>query len=260
MRRQGTLLVVGLGSLGSVTATWLAPWVTRLVLVDPDCVEVANLVRQAYTHAEVGGPKAVALSARLTAEHPHLRCDAVVGALKDEGAVAHLIRQYGVTAALVTTGTEADFALARALRSHALPHVVGRCYARARYWEGVVVDGSQGSSYAEVRRHVMAGPTPQPTPEQRAAYGAVGELVAEPATAMETGWAAAWLARLMGQMLVPPALREGWFWARLAAGATCWIGGLVVENVTEAGSDAGAAYGVDVPGVVHAWSADEIAP
>jgi hypothetical protein len=183
-----------------------------------------------------------------------------VDALTDEGAVAQLLRRNGVTAALVTTGTEADFALARALRSHALPHVVGRCYARARYWEAIVVDGSQGPSYAEVRRRVMAGPSPLPTPEQRAAYGAVDELIAEPATAMETGWAAAWLARLMAQMVVSPVLREGWCLVRLAAGATCWIGGLVVERETETGRDAGAAYGVDVPGIIHAWSADEIAP
>ena len=56
-------------------------------------------------------------------------------------------------------------------------------------------EGGGGSSYEEVRQRVVAGPAPEPTPEEVAAYGAVGELAAEPATAMECGWAATWLAR-----------------------------------------------------------------
>jgi hypothetical protein len=70
---------------------------------------------------------------------------------------------------------------------------------------------------------------------------------------METGWAAAWLARLTAQIMQPLPLREGWFLARLAAGASCFIGGVVVEREAQ-----GAAYGVSVPGMVHAWSIEEI--
>ena len=105
---------------------------------------------------------------------------------------------------------------------------------------------------------MAAGPTPAPTPEEIAAYGAVGELHAEPATAMETGWAAMWLARLTAQMMVPPSLREGWLLARLAAGASCFIGGVVVEQ-SAGNRENGAAYGVGVPGEAHAWSIAEIA-
>ena len=266
-RRRGTLLIAGLGSLGSVAARWLAPWVERLVLVDPDHVEVANLVRQHYTDAHVGEAKAVALAKMLGADAEDMHAPQapaiypVVDALTDDAQVTALIRRFGVTAALVTTGTQADFAIARAARAAGLPHVVGRCYARARFWEGIVVDecalavgdDSAGLSYEQVRRAVTLGPTPAPTPEEVAAYGAVGELVGEPATAMETGWAASWLARLTVQMMTPVSLREGWLLARLAAGASCFVGGLVVEIGAE-----GAAYGVRVPGEVHAWSAAEI--
>lgn len=266
LRRQGTLLIAGLGSLGSVAAEQLAPWVERLVLVDPDKVEMVNLVRQRYARCQIGTAKALALASRLGVEHVGLACEPVVAALCDEEEVARLIEGHQVTAALVTTGSHADFAIARALRAAEIPHVVGRCYRRARYWEGIVVDG--GPSYEQVRRRVASGPAPAPTPEEIAAYGAVNEaedgLVAEPATAMECGWAALWLARLTAQLMNPPALREGWLLARLATGASCFIGGVIVEQgameegtvakrVEKSGEDEWA-YGVAVPGEVHAWS------
>jgi hypothetical protein len=56
-------------------------------------------------------------------------------------------------------------------------------------------------------------------------------------------------------------LREGWLLTRLAAGATCFIGGIVAEENTENDTEkavAGPAYGVAVPGEIHAWSAAEI--
>ena len=257
-QRRGTLLIAGVGSLGSVAARHLAPWVERLVLVDADQVEMTNLVRQHYTHDQVGEAKAVALAASLSIGVSVPEMIPVVDALTDDAQVAALMRRYDVTAALVTTGTHADFAIARAAHAAGIPHVVGRCYARARFWEAIVVDGAQsgaaqGPTYEQVRRAVAVGPTPAPTPEEIAAYGAVGELAGEPATAMETGWAALWLARLMTQMMTPASLREGWLLARLAAGATCFVGGVVVEMGVE-----GAAYGVRVPGEIHAWSAAEI--
>ena len=85
------------------------------------------------------------------------------------------------------------------------------------------------------------------------AGAAPGELVAEPATGVETGWAAAWLARLTLQLGVPHALRARWFLARQAAGANCWIGGLVVEA-----GEGGAAYAVTTPGQVWAWPVGQI--
>jgi molybdopterin/thiamine biosynthesis adenylyltransferase len=196
-----------------------------LVLVDPDRVERVNLVRQAYSHHQLGQSKAVALAQALEAAYPGLTCEPVVASLCNESDVAELIRKHGVTAALIATGTHADFAIARGLRAEAIPHVVGRCYTRGRFWEGIVVDGAAGPSYEQVRRAAVAGPPAAPTPEEIASYGAVGELAGEPATAMETEWAALWLARLMAQMMAPAGLRERWL-LHYGAGAGSWrVGG-----------------------------------
>jgi molybdopterin/thiamine biosynthesis adenylyltransferase len=208
-----------------------------------------NLVRQAYSWSQLGQPKALALAEALREAHPALEVEPMITSLTDEGQVSDLIQAYGVTAALVTTGTHADFAIARGLRTAGIPHVVGRCYARGRFWEGIVVDGGAGPSYEQVRRAVTAGPSAAPTPEEIASYGAVDDLAGEPATAMETGWAAIWLARLTAQMMAPINLREGWLLARLAAGATCFVGGVAVEQGAH-----GPAYAIRVPGQVHAWS------
>jgi len=166
------------------------------VLVDPDCVEEANLVRQAFMAGQIGQAMADALAKSLRAAWSGVDHVPLVTSLRDEQQVAELITAYGISSALVTTGSEADFAIARALRAAEIPHVVGRCYARACYWEGIVVDGVKGVSHEQMRRQ------------------AAGELAAEPATAMEKGWAATWLARLMTQLMTPATLREGWMLAR----------------------------------------------
>ncbi|HEY1014228.1 MAG TPA: hypothetical protein VGE07_16060, partial [Herpetosiphonaceae bacterium] len=100
---------------------------------------------------------------------------------------------------------------------------------------------------------LVAGPAAPPTPEQRAAYSAAGALEAEPATLIESGWAAAWLARLTRQLLAPPALRERWLLDLLAAEAVCLIGGVGCEP-----TPVGPAYRVALPGQIHAWHRSEI--
>ncbi len=252
-RRRGVLLVVGLGSLGSVAAQQLAPYVERMVLVDPDRVEPANVARQAFAYTSVGSFKADVLAQTIAAQHG-TACLPLTIALQDEAALTALVRAQGIDLALLTTGAQAEFALARALSAAGIAHVAGRCYPRARFWEGIVVEGQGGPTYAEVRRTMMPGPVPLPTAEERAAYGALGdELPGEPATGIETGWAAAWLARLTLQLGAPSGLRERWFLARQAAGANCWIGGLDVEEHGE-----GAAYAVHTPGQVLAWTAQQV--
>jgi hypothetical protein len=149
---------------------------------------------------------------------------------------------------LVATGTGADFAIARALHALDVPHVIGRCYPRARYWEAILVDGRRGPALDQVRGHLRAGPAPAPTPEQIAAYSDAGALEAEPATLIESGWAAAWLARLAAQLLAPAGLRERWLLELFAAGQTCLIGGVGVERTPD-----GPAYAIAQPGEIRAW-------
>jgi hypothetical protein len=255
--RRGALLIAGLGSLGSVAAEYLAAHAASFVLADPERVDAYNPVRQAYGVADLGRPKAHALRDRLI----ELRTGRETGgrpaqsaicnlqsAIRDERQVAELVARHGITTALVTTGTDADFAIARALRALDVPHVVGRCYPRARYWEAVVVDGRRGPAFADIRGQTIPGPAAPLTPEQRAAYSDAGALEAEPATLVESGWAAAWLARIAWQLLAPAGLRERWLLELLAAGRTCLVGGSVVEHTGD-----GPAYGVAAPGEIHAW-------
>jgi hypothetical protein len=250
--RRGALLIAGLGSLGSVAATHLVRHSANLVIADPDLVDTCNPARQAYPTAAIGRPKAQALRDRLLAAGA-AQVVALDAALADEHQVATLIERYAITTALVATGTNADFAIARALRDRDVPHIVGRCYPRARYWEAILVDGRRGPGLDDLRGHLHAGPTPAPTPEQIAAYSDSGALEAEPATLVESGWAAAWIARLAAQLLAPAGLRERWLLELLAAERTCLIGGVGVERTPD-----GPAYAVARPGEIQAWDRDSI--
>jgi hypothetical protein len=250
--QRGRLLIAGLGSLGSVAAVHLIDHAAGFVIADPDRVDVYNPVRQAYPVAAIGRPKAAALRDQLLV----LGADEVVAlpqALTDERQIETIIAKYRITAALVVTGTAADFAIARALRHGDIPHVGGRCYPRARYWEAILVDGRRGPSLADLRGHLYLGPTPPPTPEQQAAYSDAGALEAEPATLIESGWAAVWLARLTAQFLTPPGLRERWFLELLAAATTCLVGGVGTEPTA-----VGPAYRINQPGQIRAWSRTNI--
>ncbi len=352
---RGTLLIAGLGSLGSVAACALAPLFEQLVLVDPDHVDAANPVRQAFPVSSVGQPKAQALAAQLAASthgpaihpsnaadqqrdlhqptpahdaadlrlpappaamHPRpasthgpailpanasdqqrdlhqpapahdaadLRLPAPPAAMhpppaSDHGAAilqpvpqasavptihayscaldaattATLIAEHGVSMALVATGTAADFAIAAALRAANVPHIVGRCYPRAHYWEAIIVDGERGPAFDALRGHIRPGPSAAPTPEQRAAYSELGALEAEPATLIESGWAAQWLARLCGDLRQPQGLRPRYLLQLLHNEQTCLIGGTQVQPTA-----AGPAYQIEQPGQVRAWQRQNI--
>jgi molybdopterin/thiamine biosynthesis adenylyltransferase len=244
---RGNLLIAGLGSLGSVAAMLLADHARSLVVADPDRVDGYNPVRQAYPASAIGHLKADVLRNHLIAAGAN-DVVAIGQALRDERAIGELIERHGITAALVTTGTAADFAIARALRARDLPHLVGRCYPRARYWEAIVVDGRRGPALSDIRGQLIPGPSPGPTPEQIAAYSDAGALEAEPATLVESGWAAAWMARLTAQLLAPLGLRERWLLELLAAERTCLVGGVGVEPTAD-----GPAYGIERPGAIRAW-------
>ncbi|BFU60670.1 MULTISPECIES: HesA/MoeB/ThiF family protein [Rodentibacter] len=69
---QSTVLIVGLGGLGSPIARYLAgSGVGKLLLADHDKVEISNLGRQIlFTVADINQPKATATAKRLTAVNP----------------------------------------------------------------------------------------------------------------------------------------------------------------------------------------------
>lgn len=90
--REATVLVVGMGGLGSPAALYLAAaGVGRLVLVDDDTVDVTNLQRQVlYADDDVGRPKAECAARRLAALNPRVRLEAHVERLGADTALARV--------------------------------------------------------------------------------------------------------------------------------------------------------------------------
>lgn len=84
---DSSVLVIGLGGLGSVAAMYLAgAGVGRLLLADRDRVEVSNLQRQIlYTQEDVGRPKTEAARRRLAELNDEVRIEACEGRLTPEG-------------------------------------------------------------------------------------------------------------------------------------------------------------------------------
>ena len=76
---DSTVLIVGLGGLGSAAGLYLAgAGVGRLLLVDRDRVDASNLQRQIlYTQADLGRPKAEAAREHLSALNPDVAIDAL---------------------------------------------------------------------------------------------------------------------------------------------------------------------------------------
>ena len=84
--RASSVLVVGLGGLGSPVAMYLAAaGVGRLVLADFDAVDLSNLQRQIiHTTAQIGRPKAESARVALAALNPDVDLVTVKRSLVDE--------------------------------------------------------------------------------------------------------------------------------------------------------------------------------
>ena len=133
--------------------------------------------------------------------------------------------------------------LQRALERRAALEVLGEALPPGEIERALRVANRERRLGRDLRGHLRLGPAPAPTPEQLAAYSDAGALEAEPATLIESGWAAAWLARLAAQLLAPSGLRERWLLELLASKQVCVLGGVGVEQTAD-----GAAYGVALPG------------
>lgn len=148
--REASVLVVGVGGLGSPVATYLAAaGVGRLGLVDPDTVDVSNLHRQPlYSVADLGRPKVDVAAERLRALNPHVCVEAHAVRL-DAGNAAGLVGRYDV----VADGTDTfstrylvNDACVAAGRPNAFASV-SQFTGQAAVFGGVLPDGRRGPCY-----------------------------------------------------------------------------------------------------------------
>ena len=94
---EASVLIVGLGGLGTPAATYLTgAGVGRIGLCDHDTVGLANLQRQTlYTEAEIGLPKTECARKRLSAMSAHTVFDTYPRGLLPENA-REIIRRYDI--------------------------------------------------------------------------------------------------------------------------------------------------------------------
>ncbi|MDX2422465.1 MAG: molybdopterin-synthase adenylyltransferase MoeB [Amphritea sp.] len=122
---KSTVLIIGVGGLGSPVAMYLAAaGVGRLVLVDDDKVELTNLQRQIIHRTEtIGQPKVASAKAALSALNPDIQVDAIDGRLEGEA-----LEQQVIAADLVVDCSDnfaTRFALNDACVKHKTPLVSG---------------------------------------------------------------------------------------------------------------------------------------
>jgi molybdopterin-synthase adenylyltransferase len=86
--RNARVLVVGVGGLGGISATYLAAaGVGHLRICDSDSVELSNLNRQIlFTPENIGKPKAALVAKRISAQNPEIEIEAISDKLTETNA------------------------------------------------------------------------------------------------------------------------------------------------------------------------------
>jgi molybdopterin/thiamine biosynthesis adenylyltransferase/rhodanese-related sulfurtransferase len=148
--REASVLVVGVGGLGTPVATYLAAaGVGRIGLVDDDTVDVSNLHRQPlYTAADVGRLKVEVAAERLALLNPYVRVETHPVRL-DAGNAERLVGRYDVVAdGTDTFGTRylVNDACVRTGRPNAFASV-SQFAGQAAVFGGRLHDGGQGPCY-----------------------------------------------------------------------------------------------------------------
>ncbi len=88
---NATVAVCGLGGLGSNIAVCLArAGIGKLILIDYDKVELANLHRQQYKFSQIGHYKANALSANLQEINPYVKLETHITRITENNATTLL--------------------------------------------------------------------------------------------------------------------------------------------------------------------------
>jgi hypothetical protein len=257
--RDRHLLVVGCGSVGSEAVRLLACAGSglRWTLVDGGVVSVFNPQRQWFGCSEIGGAKVEALAARLSPA-PVRAVQRELGAASVDD-LQRLLEEDRPDLALLTTGTHDHGALAEVLWRAGVPHLAACAYPRARFYEvSVVLPAEATACLCCFRGHLYRGRESAPAvPDElaRFLYRDISpaererlyvDLVAEPATRVETARVGDVLAQCAVEALAAPCDRGPWFARLLAEGTTCLLGG----NVVERDAEGTLAYGLSYPGQV----------
>lgn len=252
--RNANVLIIGIGSLGSLIADHFRIMGANVIGIDGKDVSLFNPVRQLYPTSSIGKPKAHELPGILAHRNGvsfketscgksdysvvcanGQRFTGVAAEIEDSKigstAFTDILETYAPDLVILTTAHPAEFRMAQILRKRDLPHVLGRCYPRARWFEAIVVDGSRGPCYGCLQGHLYTGEVPSLTEEELARYDATPQdpsremLAAEPATRIDTARAADAVARIGLELLLPRVRRAAWLERMISEEKTCLIGG-----------------------------------
>lgn len=220
--RLKTLLAAGLGSVGSYAVEQIVRGgIGRVVLIDSETVEPANLSRTVYTAADLGAPKADALARRLLQINPGLEIVRHGTAIQD--LALDVLAARVAQADLVLAAT--DDGRAQRLLNHwayarGKPALFPALYAGALGGEVVVSVPERTSCFlcATRLRHAaeQSGPVSAPTD-----YG-TGRLAGEVALGADIQHLASAAVKMALCLLLPPdsdARLTGFLEPQLQAGA-----------------------------------------
>jgi len=258
------ILVVGCGSIGSEVVRLLHAQGAHFTLIDNGKVTIFNPIRQWFGSREIGRRKVHVLARRFPG-----RVKRAVSMKAGQATMARLeeILDGAVfDGALLGAGTHDHGVVSSALVKRGIPHVASCCYPRARFFENIVVDTQRNTPCLHCYRgSVFLDPPATPPMDDelaQAIYAPISDqerarlyvdLVAEPATRIETGRAAQVAAMLLAELVCGhPA---PWMQRLLDEKTTCLVGGNTVEQF----ADGSHAYGIRHAGQVIRLGLEDMA-
>ncbi len=202
--RERTVLVAGLGSVGSYLAEQLARCgVGGLSLLDPEPVEGANLSRTAYAVEDLGRPKAEALARRLLSVAPSLRLVLLANRVEDlaPAELDALVRAANLVVA-ATDDPAAQRALDRFAYARGRPAVFVGLYAGAQGGEVILSVPERTPCYLCATRARHAAERTAGRVAREADYG-TGRLAGESALGADIQHVASAAVKLALSLLLP---------------------------------------------------------
>ncbi len=261
-------MVIGCGSVGSEVIHALSDLPARWTLLDSAAVSIFNPLRQWFGTADIGLPKVDVLQRRMS----RTRVRPIRTELRGEKETSRrffdqLLTQDPPDVVLLSTGTADHLPLAQVLWRRGIAHVAACAYPQARYFEVCAVSPAERTPCLScLRGHLYAGPQSAPPLRDEVAQllyqnlddeqrqRVYTDLVAEPATCIETGRIADVTAMVLTELLAPSSRRSPWFTRMLANDTNLLLG----ANTVQQQSDGSFAFGLSYTGQVIRLGRDDI--